>query len=311
MKIVSPSFEILPENKNILKQIEERGRICYKSEDKITEDSHLGFFNKILRSEHGSVLEMAVIHIRITSKKRTTILNLEYVLSSNKFIKTSLVSLDDFVPDFIVSGSIRAFFEMEKYFSGYGAEGFGSKMVTTLKTFVDEVIDSGSIGLEADDYTCELLDNLDEYDQDIINKHKYVAVKFIVSRAVSHELVRHRPASFLQESQRYCRYAEDKFGNEVTFIEPMFFNGHFEEWKIWRKSMEDAETAYLELLKTCSPQAARTVLPNSCKTEIIMYTSIDHWKLIFGLRTSQAAEPSMREVMIPLQEEFKRLGYVE
>lgn len=108
-----------------------------------------------------------------------------------------------------------------------------------------------------------------------------------------------------------CRYSNDKFGNEVTFIAPTAFfkeclniNDPDEEINIWMESCKQSEEAYFKLLKTSSPQAARTVLPNSCKTEIIIFATIEEWRHIFSLRTSAAAEPSMREVMCPLAEEF-------
>ena len=137
-------------------------------------------------------------------------------------------------------------------------------------------------------------------------RHRHLAVKFIVNRAVTHELVRHRPCTFLQESQRYCRYADDKFGNEVTFIKPLFFAADSPEFAVWKESMAAMERQYLRLLETSSAQAARTVLPNSCKTEIIVYANLAEWRHILALRTSRAAEPSMREVMIPLQAELRR-----
>jgi len=123
---------------------------------------------------------------------------------------------------------------------------------------------------------------------------------------VTHELVRHRPCSFLQESQRYCRYSQDKFSNQVTFVKPVFFPEDSNEFVLWKQAMEDTEKLYLKLLETSTPQAARTVLPNSCKTEIITYCNLAEWKHIFLLRTSAAAEPSMREIMIPLEKEMKK-----
>ena len=136
--------------------------------------------------------------------------------------------------------------------------------------------------------------------------HRYIAVKFVVNRAVTHEIVRHRPCSFLQESQRYCRYSEDKFGSEVSFIKPLFFLEGSPEYALWEKAMIETEQLYLKLLETSTPQAARTVLPNSCKTELIVYANLKEWRHIFSLRTTKAAEPSMREVMIPLQEDFQQ-----
>ncbi len=150
------------------------------------------------------------------------------------------------------------------------------------------------------------LSEVDRLPADKLLKHRHIAVKFIVNRAVTHEIVRHRPCSFLQESQRYCRYSDDKFGSEVTFIKPMFYDEDSPEYEIWRRAMLDTEQMYLQLLATSTPQAARTVLPNSCKTELIVYANLDEWRHIFKLRTTKAAEPSMREVMIPLQQDFKQ-----
>ena len=150
------------------------------------------------------------------------------------------------------------------------------------------------------------LDAVDALSPELLVKHRHLAVKFIINRAVTHEIVRHRPCSFLQESQRYCRYSDNKFGGEVTFIKPMFYTEGTPEYDMWKKAMEDTEQIYLKLLETSSPQAARTVLPNSCKTELIVYANLVEWKHIFKLRTTKAAEPSMREVMIPLQEDFKQ-----
>ncbi len=139
----------------------------------------------------------------------------------------------------------------------------------------------------------------------LLARHRFSGVKFVVNRAVTHELVRHRPCSFLQESQRYCRYSQDKFDNQVTFVKPLFYEEGTEEFSLWQKAMEDTEQIYLKLLDSSTPQAARTVLPNSCKTEIIVYCNLAEWKHIFLLRTTPAAEPSMREVMIPLAADMK------
>ena len=140
--------------------------------------------------------------------------------------------------------------------------------------------------------------------------HTHVAVKFITNRAVTHELVRHRPLAFLQESQRYCRYSDEKFGNEITVIEPTAFieDPKGVDGMIWLSAMRDTEAYYMALLKgKLSPQGARTVLPNSCKTEIIAYASLREWSHIFAMRTSSKAEPSMQEAMIPVWEKFKKM----
>jgi thymidylate synthase (FAD) len=150
------------------------------------------------------------------------------------------------------------------------------------------------------------LDEVEDLPVELLVRHRFVAARLVVNRAVSHELVRHRPCSFLQESQRYCRYGDDRFGQQVTFIKPVFFEEESSEYGQWLTAMEETEKAYLKLLETCTPQAARTVLPNSCKTEIIVYCNLKEWRHIFSLRTSPAAEPSMREIMTPLEQEMKK-----
>ena len=143
-------------------------------------------------------------------------------------------------------------------------------------------------------------------------EHSSLSVKFVVDRGVSHELVRHRIASFAQESTRYCNYSKDKFGNEITVILPCFFDTGmgilsnslvYQEWKL---ACECAEERYFNLLKMgATPQQARTVLPNSLKTEITITANYREWRNFFKLRVPNTAHPQMREVTIPLLRELK------
>ena len=145
-------------------------------------------------------------------------------------------------------------------------------------------------------------------------EHSSLSVKFVVDRGVSHELVRHRIASFAQESTRYCNYSKDKFGNEITVILPCFFDTGmgilsnslvYQEWKL---ACECAEERYFNLLKMgATPQQARTVLPNSLKTEITITANYREWRNFFKLRTAEASHPQMREITIPLLKEIKTL----
>ena len=131
-------------------------------------------------------------------------------------------------------------------------------------------------------------------------EHGSVSVRFTVDRGVSHEIVRHRMASFAQESTRYCNYSNDKFGNELTFIRPYFFEDSA-RFSIWLDAMANAERAYFDLLKTgAKPEEARSVLPNSLKTELIMTANYREWRHFFSLRADSKAHPQMREVAIPL-----------
>lgn len=153
---------------------------------------------------------------------------------------------------------------------------------------------------------------------DAMLEHSILTVKFTVNRAFSHELVRHRMASFAQESQRYCNYSQDKFDNEITFIEPCFLKQlnygedkykAFDQYKDWKRAMEHAEDLYFIMLKNgCTPQEARAVLPNSTKTEIAISTNYREWRHILNLRaagTTGKPSPEMLEVIVPLLKELK------
>lgn len=142
-------------------------------------------------------------------------------------------------------------------------------------------------------------------------EHASVTVKFVVDRGISHELVRHRLASFAQESTRYCNYSKDDFGSEITFIIPDYLEYKSEGWNIWKESMKQAEDAYFKMLDFgLSPQHARAVLPNSLKTEVVMTANLREWRHFFKLRalgTTGKPHPQMLEVAVPLLEDMKNL----
>ena len=142
-------------------------------------------------------------------------------------------------------------------------------------------------------------------------EHASVTVKFVVDRGISHELVRHRLASFAQESTRYCNYSKDDFGSEITFIIPDYLEYKSEGWNIWKESMKQAEDAYFKMLDFgLSPQQARAVLPNSLKTEVVMTANLREWRHFFKLRalgTTGKPHPQMLEVAVPLLEDMKNL----
>ncbi|MBL7128263.1 MAG: FAD-dependent thymidylate synthase [Ignavibacteria bacterium] len=163
-----------------------------------------------------------------------------------------------------------------------------------------------------DDSAEELIYKILDSGHESVIEHEKVTVRVICDRGVTHENVRHRIASYSQESTRYCNYSEDKFGNEITVIEPCFWVSDTEEDKrkreVWKKAMEASEKYYFKLLALgASPQEARSVLPNSLKTEIVMTMNLREWRHFFKLRTSQFAHPQMREIAVPLLKEFKRL----
>ena len=137
-------------------------------------------------------------------------------------------------------------------------------------------------------------------------EHFSLTVRIICDRGVSHEIVRHRLASYTQESTRYCNYSEGKFGRELTVIKPCFWNDNDKKYLVWKKTLEEIERSYNELIKLgANPQEARSILPNSLKTEIVMTMNLREWRHFFELRTSEAAHPQMREIAIPLLIKFK------
>lgn len=137
-------------------------------------------------------------------------------------------------------------------------------------------------------------------------EHEKISVRVICDRGVSHEIVRHRIASYSQESTRYCNYWKDKFGSELTFIKPVFWNENSREYKIWRDMMGEIENQYMNLIQLgVKPQEARSILPNSLKTEIIITMNLREWRHFFRLRTSSAAHPQMQEVAGMILDEFR------
>ena len=131
-------------------------------------------------------------------------------------------------------------------------------------------------------------------------------MRIICDRGVTHEIVRHRIASYSQESTRYCNYCNEKFGKELTVIKPVFWEEGSEEYNIWLESMQKMENAYNLLIeKGVKPQEARSILPNSLKTEIIVTMNLREWRHFFKLRTSVKAHPQMREVACAILDEFK------
>ena len=138
-------------------------------------------------------------------------------------------------------------------------------------------------------------------------EHEKISVKVICDRGVSHEIVRHRIASYSQESTRYCNYNKNQFGNEITVIKPLYWEKDSREYLVWKESMEMSEKAYMDLIELgASPQEARSVLPNSLKTEIVITMNLREWRHFFALRTSERAHPQMREIAYMMLNEFKR-----
>ena len=203
MQVIKPSIEIIDmeDYEKIVKKIERIGRVCYKSEGKITEDSAEKFIKGLLTRQHESVIE-----------------------------------------------------------------------------------------------------------------HENVTVRFVCDRGVTHEIVRHRISSYSQESTRYCNYSGDKFDNQITVIDlasgfqyDLSKENDKAKYEVWTKAMENAEQSYFRMLELgATPQEARSVLPNSLKTEIVVTMNLRSWRNFFRLRVDSHAHPQMREVATMLYEEFQK-----
>ena len=288
MRLCKPSFEIWEQSvglEGVYKQIEKVGRVCYKSEDKITEDSAKPFVDRMIKSGHGAMLEHGTVYLYIRRKGNESLEVDRYLL--NPYSKVV----------FSQSPNSR---DMEIY------------ITTNLRVLVENG------WLDDLQYICEPT----EFHE------KRVAVHFVCDRGVSHEFVRHRVMSFAQESTRYCNYSKDKFGNELTFIQPCWLDD--ERLKLYGPyhtvirdkspesifiaNLNNAERDYLDLIGLgWKPQEARAVLPNSLKTELVVTGFTSDWNHFFDLRargTTGAPHPQAKELAEPLMKEFIARKYI-
>lgn len=157
---------------------------------------------------------------------------------------------------------------------------------------------------EDDSSARKLVTNLINSKHEAMLEFVDVTVKFTCSRSIAQEITRHRLASFAMESQRYCAYNKDKFGNEVTFVLPSWVNDN-ESTELFIQTLKNAELTYFELLnKGLKAQESREVLPNATKTELNMKANLREWRHFFNLRCSQAAHPDIRVLALDLLKQF-------
>lgn len=188
----------------------------------------------------------------------------------------------------------------------------GVELITPIdgQTVMKRLEECGRVCYKSEDNITE--DSAEKFLRGIVKRgheavleHCSFTVKFICDRGVSHEIVRHRLASYCQESTRYCNYSKDKFGEEITVIEPCYLEPGTEAYKEWMTLCRRSEAAYFNMLGLgCTPQEARAVLPNSLKTEVVMTANVREWRHFLKLRCAPAAHPQMREVAFLLLEKF-------
>lgn len=291
MKIINAQAYVLVENDPI-KKIEKCGRVCYKSEDKITEDSAEKFVANIIKRGHEAVLEHASFIFQVSRSVYEDIRKKVMFVENRYPVKMYLRFTDS--DGYVVSGNVRAW---RDFFRFSGVPPYMNDFVEANPILFPEFKSDSPFNLEGGEWSIRQISTNELVSTYQRLVHEDVSVKFICDRGVTHEIVRHRPASFCQESTRYCNYSKDGFGGEITVIKPMSFDCSDSPYRIWKRSCENAETAYFDLLEEgCTPQEARDVLPNSLKTELIMTAPLMEWCHFFNLRMSPAAHPQMQEV---------------
>lgn len=309
MKLIESSVQII-EEKDPYKMIELAGRTCYKSEDKITENSAKEFVDRMIKLGHGAMLEHGTIYLNVPEQTYTETLEdgfgkfnnpnngLVDRYRKNKYSKVNSVAADE---------------ELRKKYPKVRPFKLTHHYITTnLRVIIEN-------GWEKDlEWQCEPTEH----------HEKRITAKFICDRGVSHEFVRHRVFSFAQESQRYCNYSKDKFNNELTFIKPTWLNIPTGDYTYWDGDWCDIDNMKIQLPsdngiadnflwclnnagmqyrllinKGLKPQEARAILPNATKTELVMTGFESDWEHFFELRCSGAAHPDAKK----LADELKSL----
>lgn len=291
------------ENDDILKKIELCGRVCYKSEGKIKEGSAEKFVTNIIKRGHEAVLEHGSYIFEVPHEVYETIQRDVDILEEMEDFKSFLRFTYDGRP--IISGNVRAWRDFFRWCVVI-FDGIHDSFEEFIKDNIlfPEFQNVNFIDTPYDKVTLLRPTQL-RTEQEIL-KHWDVTVKFVVDRGVSHEAVRHRPASYCQESTRWCNYSKDDFGSQITSIIPDFLIYGTEAWDVWKDVMKYCENAYFKLLNIgLTPEEARVVLPNSLKTELVMTANCSEWKKFFHLRCANAAHPQMREVTRPLLFDMK------
>lgn len=294
MKLIESSVQII-EEKDPYKMIELTGRTCYKSEDKITENSAKEFVDRMIKLGHGAMLEHGTIYLTIDGEDP----NLSKI-QSNPHTKVNLVPY-------------------EVLTEGNYTISYKAYITTNLRVLVENNLK---------ELLCYQVEPTEHHE-------KRITAKFICDRGVSHEFVRHRVFSFAQESTRYCDYSKDKFGNDITYIIPSWLDlpeGKYSNWdndwcdvselkllypevdnlsdptNCFLQSIKNAEYYYFMLInRGWKPQQARQVLPNATKTELVMTGFESDWEHFFELRCSGAAHPDAKK----LADELKSLMNVK
>ena len=319
MKFIKPKFEILeqaPEMDGMLKHIERCGRVCYRSEDKITEDSAEKFVERMKSLGHGSVIEHGTVYIKNFCDG--TFLdgdynNLGYKYDKNKYSKVA---------------------------SDYALSPRGFYITTNYRVILQGDYEAWDEALEHK-FDKNWLDDLQYQCESTEFHEKRVTVKFTTDIGISREFNRHRVNSVSEQSTRYCNYSKDKFGNEISVVPPKRLRDNYGDFyrdsidenfmdevaeeivvggddcltdlEVWMFANIVSQWSYNKLTRKFgwSAQEARSILPLDTQTEFYHTAFISDWKHFFELRCDEHAHPMARELAIPLREEFVKRGLIK
>jgi thymidylate synthase (FAD) len=302
MKLIESSVQII-EEKDPYKMIELAGRTCYKSEDKITENSAKEFVDRMIKLGHGAMLEHGTIYLNVPEQTYTETLEDEF----GKFNNPNNGLVDRYRKNkYSKVNSVAADEELRKKYPKVRPFKLTHHYITTnLRVIVEN-------GWEEDlEWQCEPTEH----------HEKRITVKWILDRVTGESFLRHRVFSFARESTRYCNYSKDKFNNEITFIKPTWLDiptGNYTYWdgdwcdidkmKIQLPSdnsitdnflwcLNNAETQYNLLInKGWKPQQARQVLPFAVCSPLVMTGFESDWEHFFSLRCSSKAHPDAKKL---------------
>ena len=278
MKIIQPNAIELKQQlgfDGMLKHIEVCGRTCYKSEDKITEDSCHRFVNMLREHAHGAMLEHGTVYLTVPFDD----------ISQEEFHTDTPKNNENGYKMSVIKNFIY-----NKY-TKYAIHDMKYYITTNYRVIVEN----------------DWEDIMQKFQSECTEHHyKRRTFKITCNRGVSHEFVRHRVFSFAQESQRYVNYSKEKFGNEIKVIKPLYFNDENSlNYIHWKSSCEDSESRYFCLLNNgATPQEARDVLPNATATELIMTGFESDWDHFFNLRCARDAHPQAQEIANMIKEQF-------
>lgn len=270
MKLISPKVEMLIQEdglEGVYKMIELAGRTCYKSEDRITQNSANDFAKRMIASKHTAMLEHGTIYL--------------------KFFWSGAVcqNCNQTMPHKILDKYCMSPYSKVIY------HGNDVYVTTNYRVLVEH----------------NWLDDLKYLCEPTEFHAKRITMKFITDRGIAMELIRHRAFSFAQESTRYCNYSIDKFNNELLFIKPSWYKEDKEAYipiiENFKRTCAYSEASYLYMLSCgATPQEARQVLPNALKTEVIMTGFVSDWKYFLDLRLKGVTGPPHPDMLVLAQQ---------